>query len=952
MKSLFHFSNQKSDFPAKYLWRLLPEIEPSENTTNVIPIGISNTAGSFEVDTADRSRAKIKEVINQSSDAAVNSALGGGYFARMLSIEKFQGSLGFQGKLLSPLFWGASTLVPKDLIIRQVEEGFENISQPTELFGNSPLLNDQVSKALINKEQINSAIKALKNNGGGSLKDVSLTSIRLLQQVFEDRNQMMEAINEEQAADFFQKSGYNVKTGKREEQTGETFWKRWLRVLGGQRPLYRARVRQVINRNREGNEEISSILKGMEQKKEQQVFQGKQKFDAIFKAARSENNTEKLNSIQKTAKFILNRPQDFIDRPAMFENLDMPAPELFGEGFNPVDVLEFLRGAASYEDPEDNIDFLAQSTEVNEWKRSNLNALKTLENLQKRVRAQENFVGTNLETLETHVLKKYEPSHEENIDLKNPEELVNQTIQALGSATPGLVRDLHTIIQNGDIYMESTEIFWYLADFFGRGQNTNLFDKLPANIQQQFAHFLIKKREELEKSTVSGSVDEKGTLLWRIRALKQGQILMAQFDDFVNELPNLHTDLRSLEPGRAQNALRVIKTVLDGYHIFNTILGIPEGENNQSALENLLEDLPELERGILKNITQLGGILKTFDGPQGLYQKLVDDRDALETIIDQDPQWVEQRRNEYETRQELFNRMAEEGKTGFEDANVQALIGAFSDGDGSSGGGDAPGAAGLETAYTALRKDLERLDRFLNQGEDGGAIGKLEKIYNKTFDALPGNIGPAIANVAELNKRLIDRRFRELNIDPERDLDFLVNESTKPTFDFLARMELGQIASRDILHTGKSLFQKEQNAQFGFMKGIEYNSISDIVYAPARYQKKLTIAGLMNPNRIKDALYVRTDKDGSVWYHTKNQIIRFIPPQLHQDEDQRNIAIWNKPHHQRGFQHFIAPDSQPDMIGILLSSNPENEASDQNPYYGNLQPQIQDIESRISMVLH
>lgn len=878
--------------------------------------------GTFAEDSAEHCSDQVAEIVRQGADSSLNASLEGSAVSRLFTPREFQGK--WQLNLINPQFWLQTTLAPKSIILNQMKEGFDNLGDPSDLLGDSPLLSNKAVSALAGKKSMDALFKVMSSSGGGHLGDVSLTSIRILRAVMETANHEANNINEEQAADFFAKSGYDSKTGKRVDGTGEVWYKRWVRTVMGQRPLYRAKIKQIKNRRAAGHGELLSILQAVEQRKEQEIFTAKQTLDSVIIPAENEQDTPKLNAIRKTLHGVLNEPEKFIAQPASFATNGVSITELFGSKFSPMDVLEMLRGSRYEQVAGENPDYLDQAIKVNQLQMSHYNAMRTIDGVQTRVKAQEKFSGTGLEQLEAYVNKRYEAS-EEPIDLRNPQALVDEIIQAVGSATPKLVKDLQMIMgSDQDVYLGATEVFWHLADFLGK--NTAVFDRLPPQLQQRFAQFFLKKRDALEKAAISGSLDEKGTFLWRMRALNQGSVVLKSFDELRLALPKMTEALRSRNSGDAQEALRSIKTVIDNYQIFQEVLG-----------DSVMDDLPELERGILSNIKQFE---PTLEGLKNTHESLVANRNEFENIIDQDKDWVLARQQEYDRKNELFESFPKEGKTGLEGIKVMPY-GGGGDGDGDGGG------IGLETTYTSLQRDLDSLRSFLQVGEDGGAIGKMKKLDNYTFDAIPGNIGDSIGNISDVTQKLIARRFKELGIKEGESLDFLVDDQVKPTFDVLARLELGEIATRDVLKTARTLLQNDGAQQYQRLSGVKYNELSQIVYVPAKHQSELTVAGLMNPEVAQNALYVNKNADGSFLYHTKTQIFRFTPPRLGDNTDERNLEIWYKSPHEKGLGPFTVPGTQPDMLGMMLTVNPENQAAANNPYYGAIEKKVQSIHQSV-----
>ena len=864
--------------------------------------------GILPSETAESIQNQVSQTIEQGSEVAQKSALSGKWKVGRFTPENLVGlGLSFEKTFLSPLFWGQTIGNPKQVAIEQVKSSMNGDGNPTKLLANSPLLSDKTLSGLLGSS-VDSAIHAIEMSGGGDLEKVSLTSLEFAEGVFETRHRLAQDFLAEQRQDFLEKVD------------NEQWWAKSLRLVGGfQKQRYKGVLKLMKRNETVGHKENIGIIQGLKQKKEQALFEAKQPIDRAFISAENTADTERLEYYRRTINRIFNNPEAFLQNPGSLEET-IPLSELFGRNFNPLDVLDALK----------RNNYLDAAIKVNHWQLSHYNALQTINSAGVRVEALKKFDGQYLETLETHVNKRYEPS-ENGISLNNPQIFVNEIIGAIGSATPGLLQNLNEIIKanEGNIYMGSMEVFWHLANFLG--EKTEVFDKLPPNLQQKFAQFFLQKRSQLEESLISGGLNEAGTFIWRAKALNLGNFVLDSSKEVVGMLPGLGEDLLSLDKGVAQDSLRKIKTLSDNYEAFTSFLGITDPKNTNGSL---FDKLPEFEQGILNNVIALHETIEKLEESR---KNLHTNRNKFEELIDQSPEWVKSRQDEYNEKQALLHKLAEKGKTGFEDASVSVLAPGMGGHGGAVSGeeGEMTGAGGgIETAYTAIRKDLQRLQGWLMDGADGGSIGKVQKLEAHTYDDLTGDISKSLESVTSMTQKLIENRFKELGITDSNDLDFLTNEAVKPKFKTLAELELGQIATRDILATANTLLQNDTAQQFKNMEQAQYNAIEELVYISANYQQNMTVNGLVNPSKIKNALYARKDSDGSIWYHTETQVIRITPPGLKQEGDQRNISIWHKDPAEKGFKRFTVPYTHPDELGIMLTANPENSAAKDNPYYG------------------
>lgn len=923
-----------------FLSQLRPTLKTANENNPILQSEQTAGYGIHTADTVENFEARIKEVIDQGTDGAISAGIGGTYLSKAFTPPEFKGY--FNMYLLSPRFWINSGLSPASVIASQLQEGFDSLGDPAELLGNSPLLSIKMAKALANKDEVNAAINGA-HSGGGHLDSMSLTSLQILEQVNESAFKAVSRTNVSRAAEFFAKSGYNLDTGERDPETGAVWWKRGIRKIGlAQNWQYRKRVNAAKILYKEGYDEVRSNIRSLKRLKEESVFEMQQEIDQYFipKTAKGEADTVGLDAGRRVLHLIINRPEQFARNPKAFEVNGVSAKTIFGSGFNPIDVLEALR-APKYEfltNRPDEQNHLEAAIKTGQWQFSHYNALSTLKGLEDRAQALAGFSKTNLETLEQHINQHYEPNEKANIDLNHPGALVGEIIEALGSAGVALNRNINKIITKGNIYNSANELLWYLFSFFGQNKNLSAFKTLPPALQGKVAQFFLAKRSQLEKDALSGGINEKGSLIWRVEALRQGRIIAENTEALANELPTLATKLISTDQGVAQAALRTIKTLSDSYNFFLDLIGVttkPDGTLDETKTDSLLQNLPEFEQSILSNIIDFYPKIK---GIYGVYTQLQADRKDIEKSIDQDPEKIAELQAEYDRKSRLLESSRAsglDGLGGFIDA-VPGTPGAA----GGVGGGD------VETYSTTLRVRLKEIQDILYGtagSTDGGAYGKIAKIKNSTFENLPGDISHGLQRIAAISYKSIDNRLKELGLESDSSIETLLHEDKKPDLNTLARNELYNTVSKSIISTAEALLGNETQQQFENMAKTAYVGLQTLTFAPANYQSRLTAQSLRQPEVLTDALYVRQENGGYL-YHTKTQIILITPPRLN-SADHRNVAIWNKTSHEIGLdQKFTIPNyNNPDQLGIFLTANPENSAASQNILIAPFQSKINDL---------
>ncbi len=891
-------------------------------------------SGMHAADTVETFNNRINDVIEQGSDGAINAGIGGSYLAKIFTPPEFKGYTNLY--LLNPLFAAPAGLTPATVITQQLKQGFDSLGDPAELLGDSPLLSIKMAKSLVKKDQIEAAIDGAKS-GGGHFDDMSLTSLQILESVNDKAFEAVNKTNESRAAEFYAKSGRDLETGKRDEETGAVWWKRATRKVLGQNFLYRKRVSWAKNRYKEGYDEIRSNIRSLKRSKEEAIFGAQQEIDQFLLPRTEEGsaNTVELDAGRKVLHLIINRPNQFASNPAAFEVNGVSAYDIFGQDLKVLDVLEALR-SPHYEYLTNNPDspnYLDSAIKTGQWQFNHHNSLRTLRGIQTRATALESFSSTNIENLERFLTQHYEPSGSPEIkaSLDNPRQLVGRLIEALGSAGVDLGHNLNKIIKNGDIYSSANEIFWHLFNFLGKDSNLSAFKALPPDLQGDLAEFFLQKRSQLEEATISGGIEERGSLIWRVEALKQGRIVSEHTQALATALPDLAEKLISTDKGVAQEALRTIKTLSDHYNYFLNLIGVSseDGVINKKEVDSLFVGLPEFEKSLLSNIIDMYPKMK---GIFGVYSALLSERKKVEELIDQAPERVEELRNQ----QVAHTKHLESGEPKGVVGNVSRMLdlNTSGTGDGSNGGGD------IETYETTVQREIDRLGGYLD-GEKGG-IAQLEKIKNFTFENLPGDISQGLNRMAERSQRSIDRRLNELGLHSDADIAALLDADKKPSLNTLARNELWNSASKSLVETGRALIGNDALQQFENMKKTAYVGLQTLTYVSANYQSQLTVKGLTNPNTLQDALYVRAFNGGYL-YHTDTQVILINPPR-HSSDDQRNVAIWNKAPEEKGLDNkFTLPYGQPDELGIFLTANPENSAASENALYGPVQRKVDNL---------
>lgn len=905
--------------------------------------GEKDAEGSLPEDNVKYFNNRVNDVVQQGVDNTTTSALTGSYLARIMTPPEFK-NFGFYA--LNPFFAFPAGFAPVQILGKQIKEGFDRIGNVSELLGDSPLVSVKMAKALACHQVIDETIGGMKS-GGGHLGCMSLTSINLISETVDESYAQIQATNEDRAEEFFARSGQNLETGERDEETGVVWWKRIGMTLTAQRPLYRMRYRMARARYKEGYDEARSNLRKLKRQKEEQIFGVQQRLDQFIFPAEGEADTQRLNDGRKVIHSIINDPEGFLDNPNSFSSGGVRPEDIFGNRFSVIDVVETLR-APKYEfltNREDETDFLDSAITTNNWKLNHYNTLRNLKGFKDRRDAINQFEGTGLRDLEDHVNIVYEPSGNPNLNLDNPETLVSRLKTALGSATPGLQKEVQALIFS-DIYVGNMESFWYLAKYLG--ENLGVFDKLPKDLQQEFAEFFLRKREQLEEPLVSGSIAEEGTKVWRAQILNQGKNVIQSVKNVANLLPELGDNLLSFEKGVAQKALQDLNSVIDSQEFFEDLLG-KEGDK-----EGLLKKLPELEQGLLKNIFALNPFIERL---KELYPKLKTQREAFQEKLDVvDQERIDKLEEEAKKAQEELNISSRTGKSGLENVTKSELsFGGERGGEGAGGEGSGSGGfmagSDIETIQTTLQRNYAEL-RDLIYGKTGeaenGLIGKLNQVSNFTYD-LPGDISKNILDIANKSETLITSRLREIGVSEtgEEMLDNL--KDGRRDINFLARIDLGDIASKDIESTSRALLANATIQQVENMKRAKYGELATFSYMPADFQSRLTVQGVCNYQTIKDALYVREDEDGSVWYHSKTQIFKVSEPRFSSklEVDERNVQIWNKHSEERGYGLFTVPHTNP-HLGIMINSNPENSAAKDNPYYGTVDKKIQDFSNGVA----
>ena len=883
----------------KNLIFLLDQVELDAKTTPQTPLLTgSQTEGSILTETPKKTAKQIKHTVEQTAESAQSIALSEKGKVSRFTPENFVGAWNPEKMFFNLAMWGQSIANPKQIAIEQMKEAIRNIGSPSKLLSGSPLLSDKIEVGLLDKS-VPQTLNLMETSGVGDLRKISLTSIEYMEAAMEQRHKISMKYLGEQEEEFLKKAD------------SEVWWKKMARfVAGGQKQRYSLLLKLYKRNERVGHAENMGILQGMKQKKEQEIFRTEQTIDRAFITAENAGETEKLNFLRKTIHRILHDPEQFLQNPRSVER-EIPLRELFGVRFNPLDVLGYLKRK----------NHLEGAITTNHWQVSHYNALRTIRGIQNRKKAIDKFEGTNLSTLETHVNQRYEPSGK-NIDLDNPEDLVNRTRHALGGATPGLRKDLQAVI-SGDVYMGATEQLWILADYFGK--NTAVFDRLPRDIQGDFAEFFTKKRSQIEKSVISGGREERGTVLWRAKAMKQGLAVLEKIKEVSSSIPNLGTQLLSREENVANKSLQDMKSLLDSYDFFLSILGVEGGSpaDIHAQKDSLFSQIPELERGLLENVFSMSKFVETI---RESHAKLSEQRAEIVKLMNlASDEEIAELKKKLEMAQENFSKKADEKGLGLDGAKS---ILDFGGGEGITGAGD------IETPLTTLQRNFKELWKQLygEGSEDGGLLGRVGAIKNFQF-ALPGNIEGNLSEIGDMTAKLLKERLRELGVHNSDDLH-------RPTFDLLARLDMNHLATRDILKVANTLLGNETAQQFANMKKAKYNSLRCIEYAESKYHPTLTVESVSKPKTLLDAIYIKEDENGAMWYHTKTHVIKITPPHLNSGGDDRNMVIWEKQPHEYGYKLFNVTPSQPHTLGIFLTANPENEAAKNNPLYGLLAKSI------------
>lgn len=890
-------------------------MESESSDQNLLEGGMEKGNVLVPPDTPENIGIQMAEAQSLGTDAAVQASLYGSDKAKRYTPKNFRGVFGTEIQFWNPKFWGSTVVNPKQVPITQVKEALDGVGNPADLLSGSPLLSDQALNSVLG-ESVDQSIKMIEHSGGGDTKKISLTSLQYLEGLFEARHQKVSALLTEQSSDFLTK------------MDNEVWWKKKLRDKSGQRWRAETVLKYMKHDNDKSLTEIKGIIRGLEQKKEQDILKVSTTLMKSLVQGENSGDTVYLKERQDTIKAILNNPQGFLGASNSFQ-LGIPLDELFGKGFSPLDVLDALKRS----------DYLAPTIGANHWQMSHHNAIKTINGIDTRIKAVKNFEGTNLTKLESHVLKYYETDRFEEgtgMSLQRPSALVNNLKKALESARFGLNKNLNAII-NGDLYMSDLEQFWVLSEYFSN--NLDVLDQLPPELQKEYGSFLLAKREFLETPLVSGDRAEGGTVLWRVRSMNLAKNALDAIDTVIEKknFYELGEHLLSTDKRQAQHVLAQLRTMVDSYDFFLAKLGVKPGTNlgDENVTKSLLSEFPEFEQGILKSVFEVSEFVETIRESS---KKLDAERDEYEKLLLVDDDDVQATRDRLAKMEDDFDVLMKSGKSGLEDVRGMDIPGM----EGKSGGGGFMGGD-LETIQTTMQRNIEQLRTQLRGVEgstDGGLIGKQKRRDNFTFTT-PGRIGDSISAVTDTTKKLIDKRLSELGVNE----DDLIEG--RPEFDLLARLDLGDRVTKEMEMTANGLLRNESVQQFKKMKENKYFSLTKLLYAKANFQNTLTPSNLTNPKVMEDALYIREDSEGAVWYHTETQVIKIIAPRSGSDADQRNMAIWNKKPHEKGYKFFNISATQPDELGIFITANPENSAAKDNELYGKTQQNIALAESSL-----
>ncbi len=923
MKFITSYSQTRKNDSASRLIFLLDEKQvnlqmgTSDTEKPLLQGDVDFKTGTFAAENAENTQAQVNELINQAAESSERAAVQGRWKSRLFNPNAFTGFVGIEARFFNPAFWAYDIFNPKSIAISQVKEAVSKSGNPADLLRESPLINDGVLRSLLDPG-VQRAISAVSNSGSGmDERKISLTSIEYLESVFEARYAKVSSLLTEQNKDFVAKIN------------NEVWWKKLGRKLFiRQDKRIDFQLKQMRRATDVGHAEIMGILETMKQTKEQQVRAADQYLRKQQERLENAGDTVGLDNFRKTLADIAHNPEGFIRNPARFSK-HMDIRDFLGPNYKAIDLVDALKRS----------EYLQPIVETNQWRMSHSNALSNIASLRDRKHRLDNFQGTDLSSLEAYINRRFEASDVafSDAELNDPSDLVQELKDELQNASPGLSKELESII-DGSAYINSVEQFWFIADYLGK--NTHIFAKLPPETQSRMARYFLAKREQLEKPLISGSIAEQGTIVWRTQALQQGHNVLEKTDEVAEIVRTLGEKMLSTDEGVAQKALQDLKSYLDSYDFFLEITGadalkLDEGDISESQKEALFGRIPELEQGLLENVLALHSYVGQI---RESYKTLNEERDEFQTLLDTEPERVKELLEEYEAAKDQYQAIVDSGKSGID------TKGPLIDFDSSRSGADTDGGVGggnIETIGTTTERLLNRLRETLfgpSDSEDGGLVGKVTKIENFTF-TLPGDLKASLEEITRPTKKSINARVKEIGLKKGEDIT-----KVRPSFDQLARMDMGARTADQLEPQARELLQNEAAQQFEVMKTPRhYNSLRTLHYVPSKYQKNLTIGGLIHASTIDNAIYVRQESDGSILYHTKMQIIKVNPPRLSNDDgDQRNLSIWQKrPGEQGANKPFTMPTTEPDMVGMYLTSDPENKAAIKNRYYG------KPIESKI-----
>jgi hypothetical protein len=392
-------------------------------------------------------------------------------------------------------------------------------------------------------------------------------------------------------------------------------------------------------------------------------------------------------------------------------------------------------------------------------------------------------------------------------------------------------------------------------------------------------------------------------------------------------LPDLGTKLLSREAGVAQGALQELQGLQDSFKFFTDIVG----ENlttGDGTTKSLYEKLPELEQGLLDNVFLMKNFIEQVNTS---LVSLREKRVEFEALLDVDPDLV---KSQQKIMEELQPKIETAG-SGLDD--IRSSIGGFGGVNSQDGaeGADTMNTTGggLEPRFKTLQREVDQLRQTLMGpagNTDGGQIGAANKIIGYTYP-VPGDISETVAQTAAVGRKLLAQRLEEIGV---YDVENLLKN--RPSFDDLARLEMGELVSRDIVNTAKTLLQNETAQQFERMKlnGRTFVKAHEIYLAEMNFQNDLTVEGVTNPMIIKDAQYLRTEENGeALIYHTTDLVIKILTPKIG-SADSRNVLVYKKTEAEKGLGNFVPAYGNPDFLATLMTSRPENSAFAHNALYG------------------